>query len=104
MKGIVDFLEENRNTIFRYLTYNRFNIWTPKQQEKKYCDESVYLDDHYEFAKINDIIITPNNELLIEFDIIDEGDHTLIGRKEYKYLKDIELYQFDYDNNGENNE
>ena len=64
---------------------------------KKYCDESVYLDTHYEFAKIIDAIDTPNG-LMLEFDIVDEDDFTSYNRKEYRLLSDIELSKFDVDN------
>ena len=40
---------------------------------KKYCDESVYLDTHYTFAKITNAINTPNG-LMLEFDIVDDCD------------------------------
>lgn len=97
MKNIIEFLEENKNTIFRYLAYNKFGIWTPEQMSKKYCDESVYLDTHYTFAKITDAINTPNG-LMLEFDIIDDYDFEPYGHKEYKLLNDISLEVFRIDN------
>ena len=63
----------------------------------KYCDESVYLDTHYKFAKITDAINTPNG-LMFEFDIIDDYDFEPYGHKEYKLLSDISLEVFKIDN------
>ena len=101
MKNITDFIEENKDTIFRYLVYNKFNIWTPEQFEKKYCDESVYLDDHYEFAKITDVFGTPDNEVMLELDKVDPTDWERLHHKEYRLLNDIALERFDIDNNEE---
>ena len=100
MKNITEFLEENKDTIFRYVTFNKFGIWTPEQMSEKYCDESVYLDPHYTFAKITDAINTPNG-LMLEFDIVDDHDFEPYGHKEYKLLSDIELSEFHIDNLGE---
>ena len=94
---MVAFLEENKDTIFRFLTYNKFNIYTPEQVANKYCDESIYVDDHYEFAKITDAWDTPNG-VLLELSLIDESNMTTYGRKDYKLLNDIELSKFDIDN------
>ena len=65
---------------------------------KKYCDESVYLDTHYEFAQITNAIDTPNG-LMLEFDIVDDYNFEPYGRKEYKLLSDINLEVFRVDNN-----
>ena len=98
MKSIIDFLAENTDTVFRYVTYNKFNIWTPEQKKECYVDESVYLDTHYTFAKILNIYDTPNGAM-IEFDVVDDcEDYHSIGRREYKLLNDIELTQFKIDN------
>ena len=64
---------------------------------KKYCDESVYLDTYYTFAKITDAINTPNG-LMLEFDIVDDCDFEPYGHKEYKLLNDISLEVFRIDN------
>ena len=103
MKSITDFIEENQDTIFRFLVYNKFNIWTPEQQENKYCDESIYTDNHYDFAKITNVINTPNGAML-ELDIIDPADWTRLNRKEYRLLNDITLERFDIDNGEEEDE
>ena len=96
MQNITEFLEDNKDTIFRFLTYNKFNIWTPEQVEHKYCDESVYLDTHYQFAKITNAISVPGN-IILELEIVDEDDHTSYNRKEYRLLGDIELAKFKCD-------
>lgn len=103
MKNFIDFIEENKDTIFRYLVLNKYNIWTPIQQEKKYCDESVYMDDHYEFAKITDVIETPKG-LMLELDIYDPDDWERLHRKDYRMISDITLERFDIDNVEEKDE
>lgn len=98
MKNFMDFITENQNTIFRYLVFNKYNIWTPEQQKNRYCDESVYLDFVYTFAKILDAYDTPNG-LLIVFDILDpDDDWRRCHRQEYRLLSDIALECFDIDN------
>ena len=100
MKNITQFLQENQDTIFRYLVYNKYNIWTPEQIEKKYCDESIYIDDHYEYAKITDAIETSSG-ILLELSIVDPDNHTYYNYKDYKLLSDISLERFDIDNQEE---
>ena len=96
MKSITEFIEENKDTIFRFLTYNKHNIWTPEQVSHEYCDESVYLDTHYQFAKITDVISIPGG-VVLELEIVDEEDYTSYNRKEYRLLGDIELSKFKCD-------
>ena len=103
MKNFIDFLTENWNTVFRFLVFNKFNIWTPEQQDNKYCDESIYIDDHYEFARITDAFDTPNG-LMLEFDILDPADWERLHRKEYRLINDIALEQFDIDQKDEDEE
>jgi len=100
MKDIMEFVKANPNTVFRFLVYNKFNIWTPEQQANKYIDECIYTDTHYSFAKITDCISTPEG-VLLELSILDEDDFTYINRKEYRLLKDIILDKFDIDNKDE---
>jgi len=101
MKSITTFINENKDTVFRFLTYNKHNIWTPEQSFNRYTDESVYLDTHYEFAKITDAIDTPDG-LMLELTLVDSDDPIVNrGRKEYKLLNDIELSYFDIDNQEE---
>ena len=101
MKNITTFIEDNKDTIFRFLTYNKFNIWTPEQVDNKYCDENVYLDTHYEFAKITDAIDTPDG-IMLELTLVDPDDPIVNrGHKEYKLLNDIELSRFECDNRDE---
>lgn len=97
MQSITEFLEDNKDTIFRFVTYNKFNIWTPEQVANKYCDEGIYLDTHYQFAKITNAINTPNG-LMLELDLVDEYDFEPYGHKEYKLLNDISLEVFRVDN------
>lgn len=97
MKTFMAFLEEKKDKIFRFLEYNKFNIWTPGQHHKMYCDESVYICNHYDFAKITNAWDTPNG-LLLELDLIDGDDFTSYNHKVYKLLTGICLEEFDMDN------
>ena len=103
MKNITEFVKENTGVIFRFLEYNKFNIWTPEQQANKYRDEEIYLSTHYNFAKITDVIDTPNGALL-ELEIVDENDFSSYNHKVYKLLNDICLEKFDIDNQEEEDE
>ena len=101
MKNITEFIEKNKDIIFRFLVYNKHNIWTPEQVSHEYCDESVYLDTHCEFAKITDAINTPDG-LMLELTLADPDDPIVNrGHKEYRLLNDIELSYFDIDNQEE---
>lgn len=98
-----EFVEWNRNTIFRFVEYNKFNIWTPLQQEQKYVDESAWLETHYRFCKIKSAITTPMG-VVLELDMVDEDDFEPYGHTMFKLLNDISLEKFDIDNNKEEDE
>ena len=95
--NINDFLNEHKDDFFRYLVYRKPGLWTPYEQEQCFSDEDIYEDSSYNLCKITNYIII-GNDVLLEFDLYDFDYHEPIGRKEYRYLKDISLSLFEYDN------
>ena len=53
-ESVNDWVNENADKVFRYNIYRK--VYTPYEQEKKYIDESMYENDSYEYAFIEDII------------------------------------------------
>lgn len=83
MKKIV-FFDEHKNDFFRYWVYKKPGLWTPYEQEARLC-------------KITNYTII-NEDILLELDIYDFDTHEHFGYKEYRYLKDISLSLYEYDN------
>ena len=80
--SIFEFLEKNKDRIFRFWVYKR--IFTPLEMEQKYIDECVYEDTHAHTGIIREAIVLPDNDLLLGFyipccDTVDEED-------EYKHI------------------
>ena len=77
-----EFLQKNKDRLFRFWVYKR--LFTPLEQEKKYIDECVYEDTHAHTGIIREVIVLPDNDLLLGFyipccDTVDEED-------EYKHI------------------
>lgn len=97
MGYMYEILEDFGNDVIRYCKYNKFNIWTPEQQEKKYIDESIYEDTHYTFGRVVNAWDT-NKGILLKIEECDnEYPYESYERSEYIYLNDINLVKFDYD-------
>lgn len=97
MGYMYEILEDFGNDVIRYCKYNKFNIWTPWQQEKKYMDESIYEDTHYTFGRVINAWDTNKGILLKIEKCDDEYPHESCDIYEYVYLNDIVLKKFDYD-------
>ena len=104
--GITDigtWLEDNKRKIFRYNVYKK--VWTPKEMESKYIDESIFEDGGYtRTAYITNAIEIPN-DVILELDEVtedwDENNVTFtkrLGTKNYYKLSDICLCINDSDN------
>ena len=78
------------NTIFRMWEYKR--MFTPYEQEEKFSDESLYVDDECEFVRIKDVITLPDGDLLLAVSRDDTG-----GYIEYHKLSNISLAKVDKD-------
>lgn len=96
MKKIV-FFDEHKNDFFRYWVYKKPGLWTPYEQEHCFEDECIYEDDYAKLCKITNYTII-NEDILLELDIYDFDTHEHFGCKEYRYLKDILLSLYEYDN------
>lgn len=51
------------NTIFRIWEYKR--MFTPYEQEQKFMDESLYVNDECDYVRIVDVITLPDGDLLL---------------------------------------
>lgn len=93
MKSLEEWLDDNKNTIFRFLVYKK--VFTPYEQDKKFSDESMYEDGgFYKFGQITDIIKIPNDILLemkILIDYDEFGPFTDINQTQYYKLSEIRL-------------
>ena len=78
------------DTIFRLWEYKR--MFTPYEQEEKFSDESLYVDDECKFVCIKDVIILPDGDLLLAISPLD-----LDGYVAYHKLSDISLAKADKD-------
>lgn len=53
----------SENTIFRMWEYKR--MFTPYEQEQKFSDESLYVNDECDYVRILDVITLPDGDLLL---------------------------------------
>ena len=51
------------DTIFRLWEYKR--MFTPYEQEQKFSDESLYINDKCDYIRILDVITLPDGDLLL---------------------------------------
>lgn len=103
--------DHKEDTFFRFAVYRK--VYTPYEQNEKFVDESIYEDSNYNLCKITNVIETAGDVLLecsiYHPDYIEHEDNTVeeklvyAGYKEYHLLSDIQLLQFDEDNNENNN-
>lgn len=79
--------------IFRMLEYRRPGDWTPLEIERKYMDESHYVNNSYEIIQIAEAIKLPDNDILIGYRTVCEwadleNENRIIH---YRKLSQIEL-------------
>lgn len=51
------------NTVFQIWEYKR--MFTPYEQEQKFSDESLYVNDECDYVRILDVITLPDGDLLL---------------------------------------
>ena len=51
------------DTIFRLWEYKR--MFTPYEQDQKFSDESLYVNEECDYIRILDVIILPDGDLLL---------------------------------------
>ena len=97
VKDMKTWVEENKDTVFRYVVYRR--MWTPYEMEHKFSDESEYRDIMYSFGKIVDVIDLGGGEWFIGFSSYDNETRRECSPKiiEYYRLSEIRLSIFEYD-------
>ena len=98
--NFIDFAMANENLPFRFWVYRR--MYTPLEQDKKYMDESYYEDTYCKIAYIREVIILPDNDILLGFEDAEfAGDTDEEGRSDtaiwYYKLSEIRLERYDGD-------
>lgn len=79
------------DTIFRLWEYKR--MFTPYEQEQKFSDESLYVNDECDHIRILDVITLPDGDLLLATtDAYDDGTYI-----SYYKLSEISLAKSDKD-------
>ena len=71
--------------VFRMWIFKK--MFTPYEQDEKFLDESVYVDDTCKFVMIKELIELPDGDLLIGFQDTDNDNLYL----EYYKLSEIRL-------------
>ena len=71
--------------VFRMWVFKK--MFTPYEQDEKFLDESVYVDDVCKFVMIKEMIELPDGDLLIGFQDVDSDNLYL----EYYKLSEIRL-------------
>ena len=93
----ISFFDENKDKFFRYWVYRKPGLWTPYEQRECFTDEDIYEDSFATLCKITNYTMI-NEDVLLELDCYDFDTHDRLEHKEYRYLKDISLQLFEYDN------
>ena len=78
--------------VFRLWVFKK--MFTPYEQDEKFLDESVYVDDTCKFVMIKELIELPDGDLLIGFQDTDNDNLYL----EYYKLSEIRLDYCQSDN------
>ena len=88
------------------LEIRRPGQYTPYEIDKKFVDESLYIDNHFRHIQIKEAIELPDKDILIGFreiydseDFEKDWDESVVY---YKKLSEIELSYFPCDDNIEN--
>lgn len=68
--------------VFRMWIFKK--MFTPYEQDEKFSDESVYVDDTCKFVMIKELIELPDGDLLIGFQDADDADSDNVYFETYK--------------------
>lgn len=105
-KDVFEWIRSLENIPIRYLIYRR--MFTPREMEEKYMDESVYENGtHFTDACIREVIQLPDGDLLLGMQPIFSWDDISNEQKEdssieYVKLSEIRLSKFERDQHEEN--
>lgn len=92
--------------VLRMLEPRKAGQYTPYEMDKKFEDQSLYMDDHFLHIKIKEAIELPDGDILIGYkEIYDIEDFDLDWDEatiHYKKLSDIELSYYPADDKIEN--
>lgn len=88
-----------KERIFRMLELRRPGDWTPYELDKKFMDESRYIDNHFTCVMIKEAIKLPDGDIL--FGLADLGDPSDINLGSttilYRKLSEIVLEYYPED-------
>lgn len=92
-------LDDGYDRIFRMWEFRRIGDWTPREIERKWSDQSQYVNNDSHFVKIKEAIELPNGDILLGLQYLYEWND--IGKEDceinYKKLSQIELTYFPED-------
>ena len=74
--------------VFRMWVFKK--MFTPYEQDEKFSDESVYVDDICKYVMIKELIELPDGDLFIGFQDADDADSDNLYLEYYK-LSEIRL-------------
>ncbi len=81
------FFHQNKDRIYRFYVYKR--IFTPRELEMKYIDQSEFASNMARFGLIREAIILPDKDVLLGIaEITDSVDDI---REEYRHLEYFKL-------------
>ena len=85
------YLQDTSGRVFRYWVFKR--MFTPLESDRKYVDQSEFVDSYASFGIIRECVPLPDNDLLIGFqDVnIDDPENLCLNSISYFKLSEIRL-------------
>lgn len=91
-----DFIHANQGKAFRYWIYRK--MYTPREVDGKYKDESFYEDPYCKIAYITECVNLPDGDILIGFlDAEMAGDCKCFNNIQYCKLSEIRMEMYEGD-------
>ncbi len=85
---LADFGKER---IFRMLELRRPGDWTPYELDKKFTDESRYIDNHFTYVMIKEAIELPDGDILLGLAYLGDPSDINLGSTTILYRKLSEI-------------
>lgn len=83
------YVADHPGTIYRYWVYKR--KFTPYELDKKFVDQSEFVDTSASFGVISKLIELPNGDFLIGFTPVNESGDPMEGDILFYLLSEIQL-------------
>ena len=97
-EDVREFFEAHKDRLFRYLVHKR--MFTPYEMANQYMDQSCYESNYYHRGYIREIVILPDEDVLLGIADILESDadlHDEYRSMKYYRLSEIRLEYFPKD-------